>query len=59
HTPHTATSRRKPLLKLAYKKAHKQFAEDNMSKSMNYWNRVLWSDETKINLFGTDGVQHV
>ncbi|KAK3520754.1 hypothetical protein QTP70_032287, partial [Hemibagrus guttatus] len=36
-----------------------QFAEDNLSKSMNYWNHVLWSDETKINLFGSDGVQHV
>ncbi|KAL0150846.1 hypothetical protein M9458_053765, partial [Cirrhinus mrigala] len=66
HTPHTATSRlqwrhprRKPLLKLAYKKTGKQFAEDNLSKSMNYWNHVLWSDETKINLFGSDGVQHV
>ncbi len=26
---------------------------------MNYWNHVLWSDEIKINLFGSDGVQHV
>ncbi len=51
--------RRKPLLKLAHKKARKQFAEDNLSKSMNYWSHVLWSDETKINLFGLDGVQHV
>ncbi|KAL0157035.1 hypothetical protein M9458_048281, partial [Cirrhinus mrigala] len=59
HTLHTATSRRKPLLKLAYKKARKQFAEDNLSKSVNYWNHVLWSHETKINLFGSDGVQHV
>ncbi|KAL0197061.1 hypothetical protein M9458_005601, partial [Cirrhinus mrigala] len=50
---------RKSLLKLAYKKARKQFAVDNPSKSMNYWNHVLWSDETKINLFGSDGVQHV
>ncbi len=23
---------------------------------MNYWNHVLWSDETKINVFGSDGV---
>ncbi|KAL0146781.1 hypothetical protein M9458_057913, partial [Cirrhinus mrigala] len=51
--------RRKLLLKLAYKKSRKQFAEDNLSKSMNYWNHVLWSDETKIILFGSDGVQHV
>ncbi len=26
---------------------------------MNYWNHVLWSDEIKINLFSSDGVQHV
>ncbi len=51
--------RRKPLLKLAHKKACKQFAEDNLAKSMNYWNHVLWSDESKVNLFDSDGVQHV
>ncbi len=26
---------------------------------MDYWNHVLWSDETKINLFGLDGVKRV
>ncbi len=26
---------------------------------MNYWNHVLWSDESKVNLFDSDGVQHV
>ncbi len=26
---------------------------------MDYWNHVMWSDETKINLFGSDGVKHV
>ncbi len=26
---------------------------------MDYWNLVLWSDETKINLFGSDGVKCV
>ncbi len=56
---HGHRPRRKPLLKLAHKKVCKQFAEDDLSKSMNYWNRILWSDETKINLFGSDGVQHV
>ncbi len=41
------------------KKACKQFAEDNLAKSMNYWNHVLWSDVSKVNLFDSDGVQHV
>ncbi len=51
--------RRKPLLKMMHKKASKQFAEDKQTKDMDYWNCVLWSDETKINLFGSDGVKRV
>ncbi len=51
--------RRKSLLKLAHKKACKQFTEDNLAKSMNYWNHVLYSEESKLNLFDSDGVQHV
>ncbi len=42
-----------------HKKACKQFAKDKQTKDMDYWNHVLWSDETKINLFGSDGVKHV
>ncbi len=37
----------------------KQFAEDKQTKDMDFWNHVLWSDETKINLFGSDGVKRV
>ncbi len=41
------------------KKARKQVAEDKQTKDMDYWNPVLWSDEIKINLFGSDGVKRV
>ncbi len=44
---------------MMHKKAHKQFAEDKQTKDMDYWNHVLWSDETKINFFGSDGVKGV
>ena len=50
---------RKPLLKTIHKKARKQFAEDMSTKHMGYWNHVLWSDEMKINSFGSDGFKHV
>ncbi len=56
---HGCFPRRKPLLKLAHIKASKQFTEDNLAKSIIYWNHVLWSDESKVNLFDSDGVQHV
>ncbi len=44
---------------MMHKKARKQFAEDNQTKDMDYWNHVLWPDETRINLFGSDGVKRV
>ena len=56
---HGCHPRRMPLLKRIYKKASKQFAEDMSTKPMDYWNYVLWSDEMKINLFGSDGFKHV
>ncbi len=42
-----------------HKKAHTQFAEDKQTKDIDYWNHVLWSDETKINVLGSDGVKRV
>jgi len=67
HTPHTASnwsawlsSQKETSSKDdAQESLQTVFAEDKHTKDMNYWNHVLWSDETKINLFGSDGVKHV
>ncbi len=42
-----------------HKKARKQFGEDKQTKDLDYWNHALWSDKTKINLFGSDSVKRV
>ena len=56
---HGCHPRRYPILKMILKKADKQLAEDMSTKHMDSWNHVLWSDEMKINLFGSDGFKHL
>ncbi len=44
---------------MMHKKVRKKFAEDKQTKDMDFWNHVLRSDETNINLFGSGGVKRV
>ncbi len=41
-----------------HKKARKQFCW-RQAEDTDYWNYVMWSDETKINSFGSDSVKCV
>ena len=56
---HGRRPRRKPLLKPKHKQSRLQFANDHQDKPMSFWDSVLWSDETKINLFRSDGVRYM
>ena len=51
---HGCHPRMKPLLKTIHKKAPKKLAEDMSTKHMDYW-----SDEMKLNLFGSNCFKHV
>ena len=50
---------RKHLLKTKHKQARLQFGNNHEDKPLSFWDPFLWSDETKVNLFGSDGVQNV
>ena len=52
-------ARRKPLLKANHNKSHLEFATSHVGDKANMWKKVLWSDETKIELFGLNAKRYV
>ncbi|KAK3525993.1 hypothetical protein QTP70_011807 [Hemibagrus guttatus] len=63
-TLHTAgfqgrRQRRTPLLNIRHTKARLAFANAHLDKEEDFWSSVLWSDETKIELFGHNDVAFI
>ena len=52
-------ARKKPLLHQRHRKARLKFARDHKDKDLTFWKHVLWSDETKIELFGHNHQRYV
>ena len=48
-----------PLLKKAHVKAHLRFAKEHLDDPEEAWEKVMWSDETKIELFGINSIRCV
>ena len=44
------TTRCKPLVSLKNRKTRLEFAKQHLKKPLQFWNNILWTDETKINL---------
>ncbi|KAG2458149.1 TCB1 transposase, partial [Polypterus senegalus] len=52
-------ARRKPLLSKRYMAACQEFAKRHLKDSQTMRNKILWSDETKIELFVVNARRHV
>ena len=53
------SSMKTPLLTKKHVCDRLNFANESVSKAFDFWSNVLWSDETKIELFGHNGIQKV
>ena len=52
-------ARQKPLLSKGHMTAHLEFEKKAPKDSETMRNKILWSDETKIELFGLNGKCHI
>uniref|UniRef100_A0AAZ3NX80 Transposase Tc1-like domain-containing protein n=1 Tax=Oncorhynchus tshawytscha TaxID=74940 RepID=A0AAZ3NX80_ONCTS len=59
HNMKGRSPRNKPLLQNLHKKARLWFATVHGDKDFTFWRNVLWSDETKIKLFGHNDHRYV
>ncbi|KAG2457144.1 TCB1 transposase, partial [Polypterus senegalus] len=53
------TARCKPLISPKNRKARLDFAKEHLNKPAQFWKNILWTDETKINLYQNDGKKKV
>ncbi|KAL0149447.1 hypothetical protein M9458_055235 [Cirrhinus mrigala] len=59
HGLKSCIARKVPLLKSAHVQARLKFARDHLDDPEESWEKVLWSDETKVELFGLNSIRHV
>lgn len=52
---HGRTARRKPYINKVNRKKRRTYAETNRNKDFDFWKRVVFTDESKFNIFKSDG----
>ncbi|GBP03423.1 Transposable element Tcb1 transposase [Eumeta japonica] len=48
-------ARKKPLISAKNRKLRLEFARAHLNKDVDFWKRVIFTDESKFNVFGNDG----
>lgn len=56
---HSRLARKKPYISKTNREKQLQFAKTYVNCDNNFWKSVIFSDETKINLFGRDGKKQI
>jgi len=51
--------RKKPFLNVTQRQKRLQWAKEHVSWTVEQWKKVVWSDECRISIFGSDGVFYV
>ncbi|CDR00776.1 unnamed protein product, partial [Oncorhynchus mykiss] len=59
HGLKSCSAHKVPLLKPAYVQVRLKFANDHLDDPEEEWEKVMWSDETKIELFGLNSTRRV
>ena len=59
HGLKSCSARKVPLLKPAHVQARLKFANDHLDDPEEEWEKVMWSDETKIELFGLNSTRRI
>ena len=49
------TARKKPFVNKINRKKRIDFANEYKNKTNEFWDKVIFSDESKYNIFGSDG----
>lgn len=52
-------ARKKPFISERNRRKRLDFAKANVNQPAEFWNKVIFSDESKFNIFGSDGRQFV
>ena len=50
---------KKPFVSAKNRRVRLKFAKEHLNWTANQWSKILWSDESKCNMFGFDGIKYV